>query len=332
MKKVRILAFVLALLMMVSLFVACDKTPDEGPDDDPAEQETVLDLVTQSVTEYVIVYDYEASAEIVSLVKTLQKAFDTYMNTAIRVEKCYSNYKEPAEKKQEKEILIGMTNREESKQALANVKYKDYVMGVYGSKIVIGSTYDGSSASAVGYFLNHYMYEIGDKYQAEEGKKFDFKFSSKDNVVKAGKYSYGSFQMNGHDLKEFNIIYSNDDKDLRESSYVPFAEELISYFNFHVGDTLNAYPSTSDKRKSECEIIIGRCDDRTSDDGLVEKLGVNGYHIELVVSDEGTKLVVLYGVNAKDAAMEAFKEFVMPSSSTTLTKNLAAGVYASAAK
>ena len=160
MKLTRILALILALLMMAMSLTACNLLSEEEPpvedepagdkpsgdepsdelppvDDQPTEdeekKENILNLINTGVTDYVIVRDYNASQAVVDAINNVVKSIKEDTGADIEVRLCYIDRPgEASDVVAEKEILIGATNRTESEQALNGLLADDYTLQEIG--------------------------------------------------------------------------------------------------------------------------------------------------------------------------------------------------------
>lgn len=327
MKKTRIVAFLLAALMVCSLMLAsCKKNDDPtNPDDgnNPNQPGTELELVTEGVAKYVIVRDYKAGGEVLQAVAQIVNAIKTFTGADIEVKECYNDREDENDVVTDNEILVGKTNRPESATALANKRSDDWVLGVYGKKLVVASPSDGGTMKAVTVFLNSYVYEQGNKFEVKnyvesngkEGKLFSLTFKESDNQTKPGTYSYNLFEVFGARIDSFTIIYTKTPVNTDA-----FAKRLQAYISKETGFELDV------KKDARCyadyEILVGPTD--RTDEELVKQLGDDDWLIRLRQTDTGAQMIILYGKNAEDAAYEAFTKRVMPVSKTPIDTSITA--------
>ena len=346
MKFVRILSLVLVILMMASTFVACDMLADLLPSTEEVEEEVLepmtLQVVEQSYTEYVIVRDYKASGTVLNAVSSLQSSFKDYLGCEIMVKECYNDREEPDDIEQATEILVGTTNRKESAQVADGLKTNDYNIDVVGDKIVIVGGSDDATEKALSKFLVGLVQAQGSKSGVSQGEKqnmFIYKNLPEEDVNKKyditidtfgniGKYSYGKVTMAQARMDSYLLVCPADDN--LSSSNRAFAEELQTYVNRQAGYYMDIKKDVAVVR-ADYMITIGATS--FTDEALVEAMGDDEYYIALTAKEvkladgsvvPSAVMTILYGIDAEEAAMNAFKE-MMPTSSSKIDFNVAAG-------
>ena len=134
--------------------------------------------------------------------------------------------------------------------------------------------------------------------------------------------------MGGARLDSYLLVYARDG--VRSEEGLAFARELQSYFYKEVGYELDVKKDVAVLR-ADYKIVIG--DTLFSDETLSDKLADDEYYIALTAEEialedgttvPGATLTILFGVDAYDAAMAAFKR-IMPSLSAPLNFNMNAG-------
>ena len=224
MKLTRVLSLLLALLMCVSLFAACTKEdPTPAPDGQsssnatPAKSED-LKIVVQSQTKYVIVRNYRASEDVIKAVNSIVIAFRDYLGVEIKVKECFNDRPDPADVVQEKEILVGATNRPESR-VLELLRSEDYIVRATGDKLVVGGGTDAGTLKAATDLLTNIIYKQGNKFEVSSGTLQNLTFSNKKDdsrniygqIINAGKYSYSKCEIMNARIDSFNIYHPKAD-------------------------------------------------------------------------------------------------------------------------
>jgi len=345
MKFTRILSLVLAVLMMAFAFVACADEETENPNDDgttPEAKAIELSVVEGGYTSYAIVRDYKASGTVLGAVASLQSSFKDFLGCEIAVKECYNDRTEAEDVVQELEILIGDTNREETAQVATGLKTNDYKIDIVGEKIVIVGGSDDATEKAISKFMVALVQAQGNKNEVKQGIKQSmavYKGLAEDNANKkydvdidtfssTGKYSYGKATMGGARMDSYLMVYPREGE-LAASNRL-FAEELQTYTNRHTGYYMDAKKDVAVVR-ADYMVLVG--DTTFTDKAIVEKIGDNDYYIGLAAREvtlaDGSKvpgavLTILYGADAEEAAMEAFKR-IMPASSAQIDFNMTVG-------
>ena len=322
--------------------------------DDGVEENQQYLVVKGSVAQYVIVYDYKAGPQTKNAVLKMVEAFKTRLNCDIVAKECYSDLEESDDDVvEDNEILVGFTNRPESAELSTGMKVGDHDIDVINGKIVIAGGSDASIAKAVSSFMSGFIYEQGE--QKADEKELILSLSVYKNVVVpedtsdpkyaelsanskydvdhedftgTGVYSYKNATMGGARLDSYLLVYARDG--VRSEEGLAFAKELQSYFYKEVGYELDVKKDVAVLR-ADYKIVIG--DTLFSDEALSNKLADDEYYIALTAEEitledgttaPGATLTILFGVDAYDAALAAFKR-IMPSLSAPLNFNMNAG-------
>ncbi|MBQ2807137.1 MAG: hypothetical protein IJA78_00945 [Clostridia bacterium] len=335
MKKIRILSLILALFMMAALLVACKKDEDPNAGSAPVA-ETTLTLIDKGAAKYTIVHDYEVGYEVREAINTLVQAIKANHNADVVVKECFNDREVPSDVPEDNEILVGMTNREESRDALKDLRSNDWVMEVRGSRLVLGSSADAGTVAAIFEFMNAFVYEQGNRNIVREYNMGDTSielpslvFGTANNTSGKGTYSYNPNALIADArVDSYVIIYTKNGELADESK--SFADELRTHISRETGYELDVYKDT--RCWGDFEILIG--DTVRTDAGLCADIDDNEYLIKVTKrtvkyddgsEHEGAQVLVLFGKNAKDAALNAFKKEFMPSSQTPIDLNIADG-------
>ena len=326
MKLMRVLSLLLALLMCVSLFAACTKedptiSPDGQSSSDaaPAKSED-LKIVVQSQTRYVIVRDYRAGADVKKAVNSIVTAFRDYLGAEIEVRECYNDRPDPADVVQEKEILVGATNRPESR-VLELLRSEDYIVRATGDKLVVGGGTDAGTLKAATDFLTNIIYKQGNKFEVSSGTAQSLTFSNtKDDarkicgqIISAGKYSYSKCEIMNARIDSYSIYFPGEGSS---------AEAILvrDHISKETGYQLNLYKDS--QSWSDYTILVG--DTKYADTSI--KLANDEYHISLtgreVTYEDGSThpgavIQIRYGKDAADSAISAFKKQFLPALAET---------------
>ena len=346
MKFTRVLSLVLVALMLTACLSSCtlvedfkelfgigtQQSADNGQPAVPENQE--YKLVSNGAPQYVIIYDYKAGPQTKNAIIKMVDAFAVYLGCKIEAKECYIDRVVEEDIVMEKEILIGETNRPESAIVADGKKANDYDMDIINGKVVIAGGSDAATAKAVSAFMAGFVYEQGDKPGVESGKKMSLMIYK--NVVDenndnnrfdvdepdfsgTGIYSYNVATMANARLDSYTLIYARDGA--QKDASRTFALDLQAYIAKEVGFELDAKKDAAIIR-ADYKIVVGET--TFSDEKIVEALDDNEYYIALSAEEEGATLSILFGANAYDAAMEAFKR-IMPHSASPIDFNMSAG-------
>ncbi|MBR6728390.1 MAG: hypothetical protein IKM08_09385 [Clostridia bacterium] len=352
MKTARILALILALLMLVATFAACNQTPEEPTDPNqgttppveqppveqppveqpPVEQppvkdeEVVLNLIDTGVANYVIVRDYNVSQSIKDAIDSVVAAIKEDTGAVIEVRECFIDRPgEPLDVETEKEILIGKTNRAESIAALNGLLADDYTISVHGSKLVVGGGGDSGTLKALAILLNQHIHEKGNKYEVKNGRLQSISFSEIENVSARGTYSYSKFFMMGARIDSYYVFYPKGSE--MEQVYKQLAEDVSTHISTTTGYELDVYKDN--RGWADYEILIG--DTVRTPEGVYEELEDDEYVIQLVPNEvtyedgsvhAGAQIYICFGEDAYEAVKTAFTKEFMPASTVLLEKDI----------
>ena len=316
MKFTRILALILALLMVVATLAACK--PAEEPEETEEEENSgvTLNLIDKGITEYVLVRDYKASNAVIDAVNSMVASIKLNIGADITFKECFNDLEdEPLDVVTEKEILIGMTNRPESEEALSGLRSKDYTISNHGTKLVIGGGGEEGTIAAITRFLNDFVAEQGDRFAVRSGDFQNLVVKPEMEVNFKGNYSYSSASMLGVSMGSFGLIFPKSADNSGECRVM--ADQIAAHIAKESGYELKVYKDT--RYWCDYEILIG--DTIRTDDALVDSLGDNEYYIKLIKTEvtyedgskhPGGQLIICFGDDAGPAALEAFKTKVMP--------------------
>ncbi len=154
MKKVKLLSLFLAVLMLcgtVTLFASCGGV-----------QEGILELsekvIDVDVTDYTVVYgETQGSNNYTATFKEQMQLFAKKLSEATGLKFSANEFKRTRSKAEDKEILIGATEREESKKALSKIDGDGFIVEVTDNKIVIVGTSNLFTLMGVTYFTERYL-------------------------------------------------------------------------------------------------------------------------------------------------------------------------------
>ena len=298
-----------ALLVAVIPLASCKPQSNNGQNTD----KEVIALITQSLSDYTVVRPDTTSAAVRQATADLSSAISKATGCSLPLGTDWVNHGESAPA-DTPEILVGLTNRQESIDALAGTRTNDYVLGAYGSKLVVGSVSDSGTLRAAIKLLSNFIYEQGNKYEVAYGKVQTFTFNSGSNEVSIGRYSYSKCVMMNARIDSYAIIYPKNDETAVSST---LANSLRDYISREAGYELPVYKDT--RAYADYEILVGNTL-RTS--GVTSrKLAKDEYYISLVpverTREDGTKvpgatLYVLFGEDAAEAVLTAFKKQFLP--------------------
>ena len=272
-KFVKILSLILALIFAMGALAACQtpETPAESspagedtPAETPAETEPPADPITLSA-EYVVVRPEICSDVMKDAAVEIKNALAdaTGANISVKEDFLYGNM-QPAQY----EILVGVTNREESLRAADKIKYNDYSVTIDGDKLVICAYTDEKIMEAVEYV----------KGIIAKG----LTITDDDKTTVLAEYKFDTVSIGGIDLKGYTIITSKKSSDIIKAAASALQEGILEVSGIYL-PIKNENVAETDK-----EILIGDTARAASQTVDAEALGTYGYSIKV----DGSKIIV----------------------------------------
>lgn len=179
----RFLLFPLLLLMAAFLFPACGEK-------EPGQKVITLDII-DNISEYIVVRGNNCTSDEMRSAHSLKKEINEATGSLLTVVTDYEDYDES-----DFEILIGSTNRRESREALAELLYHDYTIKRTDNKIVVVGGSDEALAEAVKLFNSSFI----------DFDKRTVKLPSGEGYTYRHKYPYASVTVEGAELSSFSIV------------------------------------------------------------------------------------------------------------------------------
>lgn len=283
----KIFSVVLALLLLVCVLSSCKGNGNKGDD----TNNVPLENIEVDLSEYRIVYSKENS----SVAKKQASELQAIIKNAVSIEPELT--KDDEDNAQDKEILVGMTDREQSADIYKKINGRGYAIGVIGEKIII-TAYDGELLSeAFVYFGEAYL-----------------KNSNGTKLTLSATLCYVSEPVITTDIiKDGEAIYSIVRSEEANYNITECAKGLYNTISQLTGVSINL--TTDYLKKGEVadsnslEILIGETN-RPESQQAKETLNSNEYAIQKI----GNKIVI---IGASDAltvrARDAFIDIVRDS-------------------
>ncbi len=247
------LAAVLCLAAL--LLVGCGKgngTTDEttarqtGSETEAPETDLPLTLVEKGKSSYTVVYPEDADTKVIRAARSLATALKSYTGADIGNQDDYLKKDESAP---EYEILVGLTNRQESTEAYKDLAAGEYTVRIAGKKLVVLGGNDNGTANAVDYFVEKVL-------KATEGLSAGttdgtLTFTAEQNFTQRSKYNIRSLTLNGVAMSSFRMVIPADG-----SLEGYFAKLLKRHLINYAG--INMEIVTDAEKATEYEIRIGK--------------------------------------------------------------------------
>ena len=146
-----------------------------------------------------------------------------------------------------KEILIGDTNRPESKQAASELKAGSYLIKVYGERIAIVADGDKLLIEAVNYFVDTYITSAKDKVSVPSDLVY---LKTADGYMPATDNGDGTVTLK---LDTFVVVYDSASKQ-------KYAAAVAKAFASRAAKKYSVLGATEDATVNKYEILFGACD------------------------------------------------------------------------
>lgn|GEM_PF-1211394 len=143
-------AVYLLLLTLTVLITSCSKNSGDGTDTAAAQ--------TIEISKFVVVRSDTASDGETSSAQKIRSAINDTLGTAVTLT---TDWDDKTDNSARNEILVGTTNREQTKSALSNLTENDFAITFDGVKIAIVGGGDYALDCAVDYFIKTYVGSAG---------------------------------------------------------------------------------------------------------------------------------------------------------------------------
>lgn len=281
----RFFALILSLLMLLFVLTSCN-----GKENDEADKGDVLpENIEVDLSEYSIIYSKENSS--VNKKQASELQFIIKETASIELE-----LKNDKEDEEEKEILVGMTNREQSADVYRKINGRGYAIGVVGEKIII-TAYDNELLSdAFAYFGDTYLKDVdGTRLTLSSTLCYVSEPLTTTDIVRDGKANYSIVRP---EQASYNITECTKGLFNTVSQLTGVSINLTTDY-LKAGETPDS---------STLEILVGDTN-RPETQQVKDSLGINEYAIQKV----GNKIVIVGSsesltVRAKDAFIDIVRD------------------------
>ncbi len=310
MKKIKLLSLVLALLMlagMATLFASCGT---EAGVITPSE-----DTVEVDFTDYTALYgETQNDTNFTRLVRAQFESFAARLTaaTGVNVKLQQASRKDPDP--EAKEILIGLTDREESAKALKKIDGDGFIIQVLENKIVIIGTSNLYTVMALDYFTKTYCaggevskkLTVNETVEANEMESVELTSSAYTNDDVANVYNY--VYKNG--LGRIPSPYVSKGYDTTQTPFkeqpMLAAEKIAESMAGIAKLALRYFPVGTDATTNEKEVLIGLTGRDESKAALAE---IN--EMQYIIAVRGERVVInSYSNMGLNQAVEAYNDLI----------------------
>ena len=186
----KFISFILALLMMIPIFGCTDvpeeTLPQETTSPETEKEETYLKLIENGELLYTLVRPEKCTSTLFSAIKSIRSTIEDKLGVSVKDTDDWVQGKPMAGEyiSEGAEILVGETNRRESRDVYLTLSAGEYAIRAVGNKIVIIGYNDNLTVVAAERFINDYIVAaeggeplipeslniIDSAYSAENGK------------------------------------------------------------------------------------------------------------------------------------------------------------------
>ncbi|MBE6633819.1 MAG: hypothetical protein E7620_05700, partial [Ruminococcaceae bacterium] len=255
MKKVLVWLCLFAMLLSVASCGKGDPKPsvngtgttnvtEAGTSGSTTEGDTLRVFQKSDIENFKIAYDSKLSDEVVAAVNELAEQINSICGISIKVTSDFILSTDKYMKEWDHEILVGLTNREESAAFAESMRVNDYGYGYLNGKILVCGKNDAAIKNAINSFiLNVLIAHAND----------DLFYQSDWSLVERYTYDVESLTVNGTSVHEYEIIYPKDGTLFEEQ----MAMRLQSYLLDKTGYELTVKDDSAE-RKTEKAFLIGK--------------------------------------------------------------------------
>jgi len=294
MKKVKLISLILAVLMLCGtalLFASCS-----GDGDGIEVSDEVINV---DLTGYELVYgDSQRSGSYTNTFRTQMDYLAKNLTNATGVSFKATSMARANKDATVKEILVGLTTRTESQNALAEIEGNGFLIKVVGNKIVILGTSNLFTLMAVNYFTEKYLnvsesskvLAVNETVQANEVQTLVVVDSTKNTAEdQKNAYTYVHSANLGKRPSAYISISTNPNPPTRP--YDEYEHVAIESLSKKMQDISSLgkkfFPVQTDAETAAKEILVGRVNRPESTEALAT-IAAN----EFVIATKGEKIVI----------------------------------------
>lgn len=231
MNKKILFVLLLSLLLVICTVASCakenggDETTTEAPETE-APVETVLEA---DLSKYILIRPEHVSDDMGVVISSFKKKFEEKTGI-ISIKYKDDFYREGVDslKMNEFEILVGRTNRPETAEFLASLRYDDYGYTVINKKIVIAGHTDKNTQRAVNKFVSEVL----------GAEKKDGVFMECVSVVVKGEYKTDNMTVAGLSVNGMKVVYPGANN-LSEKNFAENIAAVLSEISGYYVPALN---------------------------------------------------------------------------------------------
>lgn len=219
--KKRFLALLLVGVLLIGALASCTS----GKKYTYIIDETKFNVIeADGTSKYTIVRPENATNAFLSFCVDLKDAILEKTGVELEIKSDFEKKGHAEFQRQDHEILVGFTNREETEIAGKELaRAKDFSIVQSGTRIAILAKSNGEIGTAVNYFIENYI----------DGETCSVAMDFGEKYVYTHDYAIDSYTINGADITEYGIEYSSD-------IYKPAVDEFNAYLLENYGHSIQA--------------------------------------------------------------------------------------------
>lgn len=253
-EKKNYLRFVLALLALatvLSVLASCGRTPggDGSSSDEITTAAPEIKLSAAEMAGYKFIRAEKLGSDLGKAFSALHKRFNAALDADTEQSDDFYREGVPQFEIKELEILVGTTNRTESREFISSLRTNDYGYALIGKKIVIAGRTEEGTVKAIESFENN----IIARYEAD--KTADF-FASSDNYLFTASYDVDVLNIGTSDIREWCIVYPHKRPMGEDIAAARLSDAIASV----CGYTLDVVKDSEADGRTEKIISVGACD------------------------------------------------------------------------
>ena len=281
--KKKFFSIILAVLCVLGCFSSCGTETGSSPEEKKVYNyvidETKFNIIdADGTSKYNIVRAENAPSTVLAACMNLKNTILEKTGVELEVKSDFEKAGRPEFQRQDHEILIGYTNREETDSAAETlVRARDFIILQEGTRLSVLAKSDAYIEDAVNYFIENYIDNVNCSVAVDIGlsKKIEH------------KYPINSMKINGVDVSEYSIEYNSD-------AFSSYAADIRNY----VLDNYGFYIDVAKKVKKGTENVISFSPDPEEYPHYYEDIGYN----ETKVTVAEGKITYTFGVFADPTA------------------------------
>ena len=222
MKRVtKLFVLLLVFCQLLTLFAGCKKNKEENTAEETSQAESAFGLTLEALKSYVIVIERGNETELREVATSLQKAIEQKTGVKLTIKDDFLVEGSSIYYESEYEILLGKTDRAETKAFYADLRMEDYGYALVGKKLLIL----GYTSALVNQSSTRFQSDVL-RNAAQDDLNAPLMVDGDSKIV-AGTYKYDSLTINGVDVSKYSIVYP-EIFNLGERESATYLQEWIS--------------------------------------------------------------------------------------------------------